>query len=134
MAENKEIFCVGCADRVQARLTDGSEIYPHRQDLFDLPFWKCDKCNNYVGCHHKTKARTKPLGNIPTPKMRNARKHIHAIIDPIWQSGKMSRKEVYEEISELRGRPFHTANLKTIEDARDVYRFAQTLIKRLNNA
>ena len=28
------IRCCGCGDKVQARLTDGSEIYPHRKDLF----------------------------------------------------------------------------------------------------
>ena len=82
------IRCCGCQKKVEARLTDGSEIYPHRKDLYSLPFWKCDVCGNFVGCHHKTKNRTRPLGCIPTPEIKNARKHIHAILDPLWQSGK----------------------------------------------
>ena len=36
------IYCCGCAQDVTARLTDGSEIYPHRLDLADIPFWVCD--------------------------------------------------------------------------------------------
>ena len=95
-----KIYCVCCGHEVEARLTDGKEIYSHRPDLYSLPFWKCDSCWNFVGCHHKTKDRTRPLGNIPTKELREARKHIHALLDPIWQSGKMKRKEVYAFISE----------------------------------
>jgi hypothetical protein len=73
--EVRDIYCCGCESAVQARLTDGREIYPHRPDLADLPFWKCDGCGNHVGCHHKTNDRTRPLGNIPTPEIRIARKH-----------------------------------------------------------
>lgn len=61
-----KIYCTGCGKDVQARLTDGAERYPHRPDLYELPFWKCDTCGNYVGCHHKTRAPTKPLGCIAT--------------------------------------------------------------------
>ena len=46
----REILCCGCGgEKVQARLTHGSEIYPHRKDLYSLPFWKCDACGNFVG-------------------------------------------------------------------------------------
>lgn len=50
-----QIHCCGCGETVTARLTDGREIYPHRQDLSGLPFWKCDTCGNYVGCHREIK-------------------------------------------------------------------------------
>lgn len=63
---NRAIFCCCCENDVHARLTDGREIYPHRHDLYSLPFWRCDGCGNHVGCHHKTKDRTRPLGVIPT--------------------------------------------------------------------
>ena len=66
-----------------ARLTDGKEVYPHRSDLNSLPFWICDRCRNFVGCHHKTKNPTRPLGCIPNKEMKNARKHIHNLLDPI---------------------------------------------------
>ncbi len=60
------IYCCGCNEKIKARLTNGEEIYPHRTDLYLLPFWKCDSCGNFVGCHHKTDNPTKPLGCIPS--------------------------------------------------------------------
>jgi hypothetical protein len=68
MTCTQTIYCCGCKSEVQVRLTDGSEIYPHSPDLHHIPFWKCDACKNYVGCHWKTKDRTRPLGNIPTAR------------------------------------------------------------------
>ena len=119
------IFCCGCNIDVEARLTNGEEIYPHRPDLYELPFWKCDKCGNFVGCHHKTKNRTRPLGVIPTKQIKEARKHIHDLLDPIWKSGKMKRKELYDKISKELGWEFHTAELRSIDEARKVYRVIQ---------
>jgi hypothetical protein len=122
----KSIYCCGCKAEVNARLTDGSEVYPHRKDLYSLPFWKCDTCNNFVGCHHKTKDRTRPMGVISTPEVKNARKHIHRILDPIWKGVKRKRskrKELYKEISNYLGYEYHTGDIRTVEQARDVYRF-----------
>lgn len=119
------IFCCACKADIKARLTDGGEIYPHRPDLTELPFWKCDKCGNFVGCHHKTKNRTAPLGCIPTPELKEARKQLHALIDPIWRSGKMGRSELYEAISRDIGWNYHTAEIRTIEEARTAYRAAK---------
>jgi len=122
------IRCCECGDKVQARLTDGTEIYPHRPDLKELPFWKCDQCGNFVGCHHKTKNRTRPLGCIPTPEIKNARKEIHKILDPIWQSGKMSRKDIYAKLTKELGWKYHTANIRSIEEARQVYRIVKRYV------
>lgn len=121
------IYCCGCQQDVTPRLTDGGEIYPHRPDLKDLPFWKCDACGNFVGCHHKTKNRTKPLGCIPTPEIKNARQHIHRVIDPLWQSGRFRRKDLYRALSDRLGWKYHTAEIRTMEDARDAYRAAKSM-------
>ena len=129
----KDIYCCGCAKKVLARLTDGTEIYPHRPDLASLPFWKCDTCNNFVGCHHKTKDRTRPLGCISTPELKNARIHIHQLLDPIWQNKVMPRKKLYSLISGRLGRKYHTANIRTIEEARKVYRLVQGIAKEVTN-
>ena len=67
----KKIYCCGCGKKVSPRLTSGKEVYPHRSDLIKLPFWKCDKCGNFVGCHHKTKNRTATLGVIATKEIKN---------------------------------------------------------------
>ena len=113
-----KIYCCGCEKEVESILTSGKEIYPHRSDLQSLPFWKCDKCQNFVGCHHKTKNRTQPLGCIPTVEIRNARKSIHAVLDPIWKNGLMTRKSVYSELSKKLGYSYHTANIKTLDQVK----------------
>jgi len=120
---NKLIHCCVCGDDVDARLTDGKEIYPHRKDLYNLPFWKCDKCGNYVGCHHKTENKTQPLGVIPSPEIKKARQELHRLIDPIWQSADQQnakRKEVYKFISDKIGRKYHTANIRSVKEAQQV--------------
>lgn len=116
------LWCCGCQTNVEARLTDGKEVYPHRDDLHDLPFWKCDACKNTVGCHHKTPDRTKPLGNIPTKELKKARQHIHAILDPIWKNGAMPRGKVYARLSCRLGYDYHTGEIKSIDEARTIYR------------
>ena len=128
---NRKIRCVACGEKVQARLTDGSEIYPHRADLSDLPFWKCDQCGNSVGCHHKTTDRTRPLGYIPTPELKNARRHLHALIDPLWQQDMISRSQLYKRISEHLGWQYHTAQMRSVEEAREVYRIVQQIKREL---
>jgi hypothetical protein len=128
-----KIYCCQCVADVDARLTDGSEIYAHRPDLYSLPFWKCDSCGNFVGCHHKTKNRTAPLGCIPSKEIKDARIHIHALLDPIWQSGVIGRKQIYAQISEKVGWKYHTAKIRTIEEARTVYKVVQDISRQLNN-
>lgn len=129
MPETREIYCCGCEKKVPAELTDGKEIYPHRPDLASLPFWKCRTCGNFVGCHHKTKDRTRPLGCIPTPELKKARQHIHRILDPLWQSGRYDRKEVYQKLTEFldNGHKYHTAQIRTVEEARKIYLFLMGL-------
>lgn len=127
------IHCCGCGTEVVARLTDGKEIYPNTSDLHHLPFWKCDKCNNYVGCHYKSKNNTKPLGCIPTKELRKARSHIHALIDPLWKQRLMDRKDIYQELSEIIGWEYHTAKIKTIEEARIVYKAARQVVNNLRD-
>lgn len=117
------IYCCGCLSDISARLTSGREIYPRRKDLSSLPFWRCDTCKNFVGCHHKTKDRTRPLGVIPTPAVKAARQHIHRVLDPLWESGRFRRRALYARIAQEIGIPeYHTAEIKSVEEARQVYR------------
>ena len=117
-----KIYCTGCKIDVDARLTDGEERYPHRKDLYSLPFWKCDTCKGYVGCHHKTKQRTKPLGVIATPEILNARKKIHALLDPLWKSGSIPRGKAYAIVSKKLGYNYHNGEIRTIDEARQIYK------------
>jgi hypothetical protein len=125
-----EIYCCGCQENILARLTNGEEIYPSRNDLSQIPFWICDKCQNHVGCHHKGYQPTKPLGCIPTPELRKARRYIHQLIDPLWKTGGWKRKDVYQSLANLLDLPqYHTGNIRTIEEARNVYRAGLILVQ-----
>lgn len=122
-----KIYCTGCMKDVEARLTDGEERYPHRPDLYGLPFWKCDACGNYVGCHWKTKTPTKPLGCIATPEILDARKKIHSLLDPLWESGKINRGKAYAHISNKLGYQYHTGEIRSLDEARTIYRIVKKL-------
>ena len=111
------IYCCNCKEEVDAVLVTGAGIYPHRPDLKKLPFWQCKACNAFVGCHHKTKDRTRPLGFIPSVAVKEARKKVHRIIDPLWQSGKISRRQLYAALSKAVGKEYHTAEIRTVEEA-----------------
>lgn len=106
-------------------MTGGYEIYPHRRDLATNHFWKCDRCKNCVGCHPRT---SNPLGVIATPELKSARGHIHALLDPLWKSGPFQRGALYAEIAKrLEQKDYHTANIRSVEEARKVYRVILTI-------
>ena len=132
--DRRAIWCCACAAEVNARLTDGREVYAHRPDLASLPFWRCDACSNHVGCHYQTKSRTRPLGNIPTKELRVARGHIHTILDPIWKSRRMSRRRLYARLTQHLGREYHTAEIRTVEEARTIYRAVQEIARECADA
>ena len=121
------IYCCACHKDINARLINGKEIYPHRVDLHNIPFWICDGCTNFVGCHYKTKNKTKPLGCIASPEIKNARIHIHSVLDPIWKSKNISRRKLYKKISGSLGYSYHTANIKSLEEARKIYSIIKTI-------
>lgn len=129
MSDRRSIFCVECGKDVEARLTSGTEIYPHRSDLGWIPFWIHDVCGNYVGCHHKTANRTAPLGCIPTKELMEKRKQIHAVIDKLWKNGNMKRSAVYKAIGKKLGRkhPYHTAGIRNMAEAERVLKAAGEL-------
>ena len=125
-----KIYCCKCEKYVVVKKINGRQAYRHRSDLRHLNFWQCETCSNFVGCH---KGTDKPLGNIPTKKIKKARVEIHALIDPIWKSGKMKRNDIYNYITEKIGWNYHTAKIRTIEEAREVYKICIELTERLNS-
>lgn len=92
------VNCPYCS--APARLTDGAEMYPHRPDLSDKKFYKCDPCGAYVGCHRGT---VTPLGTLANAETRQARGRAHAVFDPIWKGGHMKRHKAYAWLSEQLG-------------------------------
>lgn len=127
-----KLYCTGCKQTVDARLTNGEELYPHRRDLYKLPFWKCDACSSFVGCHWKTKNPTSPLGVLATSEIKDARRKIHAILDPLWRSGRITRGAAYSHISRKLGKQYHTGNIQSIEEARETYKIVAQLHNKVH--
>lgn len=132
MSYTKLIYCCTCQKDIPARLTKGKEIYPHRNDLWKKFYWICDTCKNYVGVHNKN-LEFKPLGVIPSQEIRQARMKIHAIIDPLWKSNKMSRSTLYKKISEKLGKQYHTAEIRTVEEVNTILNIIQEIKKEMTH-
>jgi len=64
----------------------------------------CKDCDAYVGCHQNTKVA---LGSMANAELRALRMQCHALIDPLWKDGKMTRKEMYRMLNEKFGRTIH---------------------------
>lgn len=120
------IYCTECKKDVEARLTNGAEVYPHRKDLADNPQWICDTCKNFVGTHHKSDDKYKPLGVIAGKEIKLLRQKIHAIIEPKFKTGELNRKETYSKISKELGYVYHTGEIRSVETANNI-------IKIINN-
>ncbi len=123
-----KIYCAVCDSDQECHEATGKEIYPHRQDLYDLQFWQCSQCGGYVGCHKDT---GNPLGIIVSKEVKSARVHIHKLLDPPWKSNRIKRTELYRRISEALGYEYHTAEVKTITEARHVYRAIQAIVAKI---
>lgn len=127
-----KIYCTGCADTVTARLTDGAEMYPQRPDLATIPFWVHDQCGAFVGTHHKTKNKLKPLGFLATPEVKKWRKIIHTTLDPLWRNKLIRRGKAYAHISREIGRTYHTGEIYSVEEGKQVYEIVKALKRRLS--
>lgn len=124
-----KIYCCCCNEDIEARITSGKHVYPHRKDLYSLQFWICYKCGNFVGCH---KSSGLPLGCIPTDEIKKARIHIHNILDPLWKNKLIKRGELYKIIKKKLGYEYHTANIRSIDEARNVYRIILEIKSDIN--
>lgn len=124
-----KIYCCNCNKNIKAILLTGKDVYPHRPDLHYKTIYKCNTCNGTVGSHDKSK---KPLGCIPSKEIKEARQHIHKLIDPLYLSKRIKRKDLYRKIAEkLNIKEYHTAEIRTIEEARSVYRACLSITKEV---
>lgn len=127
-----ELYCTGCEKDVEARLTSGSEMYPHRADLATVPFWVCDTCGAFVGTHHKTKNKYRSLGYLATPEIKRWRMRIHQILDPLWKNGLIERGNLYQRLSVALGHDYHTGNIYNVEEAEFIYSIAMEIKRKLD--
>lgn len=110
---NDSIYCCECKKDIIPRKITGKQAYPHRMDLFNLTYFRCDTCRNFVGTHKGTEI---PLGVIANKEIKRQRMIIHSIIDPIWKNKTISRKNLYSQLSKVLGREYHTAELKSMDE------------------
>jgi hypothetical protein len=117
--------CLHCGRK--SRLAWGKEIYPRLKRLWVDPFWKCDNCNAYCGCHKGTNV---PLGFPANRDTRRARSLLHdKRLDPLWRGQpkehrKPARNAVYAHLSKamnLAPQNTHTG-MFTIEQCREAWR------------
>lgn len=85
-----------------AKLVSGAVIYPHRPDLADRMFWACAPCGAYVGTHRNSKEHA-PLGRLANAELRHLKQAVHAKFDPLWQSGRYTRKAAYSLLAGAMG-------------------------------
>jgi hypothetical protein len=123
------IFCAGCGTFVEARRTTGEELYPRREDLAFARFFVCDTCGAFVGTH---KGVWEPLGCLATPEIKRWRKQIHALLDPLWHSGKISRKRLYKRISREIGHEYHTGDISSAEEGKRIYEVVKAIKDELD--
>lgn len=91
----------------EAELVSGDVLQPGRTDLSSKNFWRCQVCDAWVGCHAPAQAGgteglgdgTVPMGTLANAELRRWRSTAHALFDPLWQSGKMSRVQAYGWLS-----------------------------------
>jgi hypothetical protein len=100
-SNTNEMICPYC--NLNAVWVENKEIYGRNYGKSYM-IWLCRLCEAYVGCHKNTK---KPLGTMANASLRKMRIHIHSLIDPIWKSGIMSRKDLYKKLSDYMGKEFH---------------------------
>lgn len=113
----KDIYCTKCQKVVTATIATGLDIYPHRPDLYTKLFYVCPQCHNYVGTH----SNGKPLGTIPYPELRQWRNKVHNVIDKYWLPNKTHKRvQLYKELSDFIGKEYHTGELNTIDDCKNI--------------
>jgi len=116
----EEVICPYCSN--PAEWVDNAEVYGRSYGKSSM-IWLCRPCGAYVGCHNNT---TKPLGTLANKELRDLRKKAHEAIDPIWQSGKKKRKEVYIWLMEKFGREIHIGQ-SDIETCKAIIEYVKTI-------
>lgn len=105
---------------------DNIEVYGRRYGKSYMCYY-CRDCDTYVGCHNNTR---NPLGEMADKETREARKKAHEVIDPLWRSGRYSRKLVYERLSEAFGHDVHIAQADK-DYCEEVIKTANLIFKEL---
>lgn len=124
----KPKICPFCYNSVS--LVDSAKIYGQSYGFIYL----CDsfpKCDVRVGCHPGT---VTPLGTLANRELRQWRSRAHGRFDPLWQSGKMSRKAAYKWLSCELGLPKSQTHIAMFskEQCQQVIAAVENRVRRTN--
>ena len=97
----KEVICPKC--NKPAPWVENKEKYGRNYGRSYMCYF-CKPCGTYVGCHNNTR---QPLGTMADRETMEWRKKAHAVIDPIYKKGIMSRKKLYAFLSKTLGYNVH---------------------------
>ena len=86
------VVCPYCGSEAQYVPTS-SHLYGGRDYG---PVWDCRKCDAYVGCNKST---GEPHGTLADKTLRYWRRYAHAVFDPFWQRGDVSRTAAYRALA-----------------------------------
>lgn len=87
----------------EAKWCENKEVYGKNYGKSYM-IWLCKECDAYVGCHHNTR---KPLGTMANRETREWRKKAHAVFDPLWKEGHMTRVKAYKKLNGLFCKEMH---------------------------
>lgn len=118
------ITCQYCGN--PAQLVSGATLYPHKPQLAEAQFWRCDPCDAHVGCHKPERQvqpggkvvgedATRPLGSLANAPLRSARVRAHDLFDPMWRNGAMTREQAYLWLADLLGVPAGHAHVAQLD-------------------
>jgi hypothetical protein len=102
--------------------TDSAEVY-HGTSYGMI--WICRPCSAYVGVHKGTE---NALGTLADAETRKWRRKAHEAFDPLWQSGRMTRREAYQRLRVLSDMSAHDAHISRMTAAQ-----CMGLIRALRN-
>lgn len=105
-----------------SKKVSGKEIYPHHPDLKNLIFYRCLSCNAYIGTH---KGTNKPLGNLASKELREARAKAYAAFEKKWIESHLTRSSAYNWLC---------VKLKISENESNIGLFDINMCKRLIEA
>jgi hypothetical protein len=111
----KNPICNYC--NTSSSLVTGEVVYPHREDLWNKHFYYCNNNHDpaYVGCHPNT---TTALGRLANSELRALKSKAHKAFDPLWKSGKMTRKQAYTWLADNLNIPDYEAHIGMFDEAR----------------
>ncbi len=103
MNDEIEVVCPSCLKL--AEWVPNEQVYNGTRYGKSYMCYYCRACDYMVGCHNNTR---KPLGTMVGKELRQLRRAVHAKIDPLWQSGEISRSHLYARLSKALGYTYHT--------------------------